>query len=74
MHHLRRKVEEWSGPRWPRRVRMLIVLCLVSLGYVCYRFRLTSAAGFGAIGLGIAFVILVVKRTLWKRSLRQPKA
>ena len=70
MHRLRRKVEEWSGPRWPRPVRLLIALALVSLGYVCYRFRLTSAAGFGAIGFSIAFVILLVKRALWKRSLR----
>jgi hypothetical protein len=70
MHRLRRQLELWAGPRWPRPVRLSIALALVSLGYVCYRFHLTSPAGFLTIGVSIGLVLLFVRRALWKRSLR----
>jgi hypothetical protein len=71
MHRLRHKIEGWAGPSWPRPVRIAIVLFLVSIGFVCYYFRLTSAKGFACIGFSIAFALLLIRRAMWKRSLRQ---
>jgi len=49
---------------------LAIALALVSLGYICYRFHLTSPAGFLTIGVSIGLVLLLVRRILWKRSLQ----
>lgn len=72
MHRLRLRIEQWAGPRWPRPARLVIALGFVTLGFVCYRFRLTSAHGFLAIGVAIAFVLLLIRRLMWKCSLRAP--
>jgi hypothetical protein len=71
MRRLRKRLELWAGPRWPRPVRLLIALGLATLGFVCYSFHLTSAKQFALIGIFIAFVILLIRRALWKRSLAQ---
>ncbi len=58
-------MEPVLGPRWPRLVRLGLALFVVSLGYVCYRFRLTSASSFAAIGGGIIEVIVIARAVLW---------
>jgi len=70
MHRLRRRIESWTGPPWPIKYRAVLAATIVAAGYICYRYRLTSAAGFEMIGFAVVFVMLLVKRILWKRSLR----
>ncbi len=74
MRRLRHQIERWAGPSWPRPVRLALALGMASLGYICYRFHLTSAAGYLTIGVSIGLVLLVVRRILWKRSLRSDTA
>ena len=68
MHRLRHRIEAWAGPRWPRPVRLATALVVVSLGFVCYYFRLTSARGFALIGFSIVFASLLLRRFLWLRT------
>ena len=44
---------------------------MVSLGYICYRFHLTTPQGYLALGVSIGLVLLVVRRIRWKRSLER---
>jgi uncharacterized BrkB/YihY/UPF0761 family membrane protein len=66
MRRLRRKLEQLVGPRWPRRVRLLIVLFVLSAGFVCYHWRLMHAKTFGAVGSVFAVVLLIIRRLAWK--------
>lgn len=74
MHRLRRHIEAFAGPRWSRPLRLLIALGFAALGFVCYYFRLTSARGYMVIGVALAFILLLVRRALWKRSLFRYRA
>jgi hypothetical protein len=71
MHRLHKKIEQWTGPPWPRKVRLLLILALVIFWACCYWFRWTSAGGFAVLGYSAAACVLVIKRILWKRSLSE---
>jgi hypothetical protein len=66
MRRLRRKLEEFAGPRWPRWVRLLIGLAVVAAGYVCYRWRLMHAREFGLLGFAFVCALLLIRRALWR--------
>ncbi len=70
MRRLRRKIREFAGPPWPRRVRVMLALGVVVAGYACYRWRLMHAQNFALIGFGFAFALLLVRRAIWKASAR----
>jgi hypothetical protein len=57
-----------GAPPLPRVVRLSLVLAIVATGFVCYYFRLTSARGFGVIGLSFGLLVAVVRRWLWERQ------
>ncbi len=71
MRRLRQRLEPVLGPRWPPPVRLGLALGVASAGYVSYRFRLTSAAGFGGIAGSMIGLLLVIRAILWRRKLRQ---
>lgn len=66
MRRLQRKLEEFAGPRWPPKVRILIVLVVVIAAYVCAHWRLMHAREFGALAILFGVFLLFVRRTLWK--------
>ncbi len=70
MRRLQRKLEEFAGPRWPRKIRLMLVLGVVTAGYVCYRWRLLHAWEFGALGAGFFILLLFIRRAIWKRRSR----
>jgi hypothetical protein len=56
-----------GAPPLPRVVRLALV-AIVATGFVCYYFRLTSARGFGVIGLSCGLLVAVIRRWLWERQ------
>jgi hypothetical protein len=44
------------------------MLAVATLGFVCYRFRLTSASGFMAVALALIAVVVLVRRAWLRRQ------
>lgn len=63
---LQKAVQRITGPRLPRAVRLSLALLITAVGFVCYRWRLTSAHGFMVIGATIIVVVLVIKTVWWQ--------
>jgi hypothetical protein len=68
MRRLRRKIEDFAGPPWSRRARVLLALVVALAGYACYRWRLMHARNFALLGFTFAVVLLLIRRALWKAS------
>jgi hypothetical protein len=57
-----------DAPRLPRVARLGLALTVISIGFICYYFRLTSALGFEIIGVGIIVLVLLGRRWWWERK------
>lgn len=68
-----RKLVFGDTPRPSRLERVLVVLSIVAVAYVCYRFRLVHAHEFAVIGFGMVIAYFVLRRAWWRRKLGESR-
>ncbi len=54
--------------------RILLVLSIVALGFACFYFRLTTAAGFRDLGFIALILYFIARRLWWKLKKRAPSS
>jgi len=63
-----REVLLGGAPPFPPWVRVALPGGAAVLGYICYRFRLTSAKGYEVLALALVAMAFIGRRVWWKRQ------